>query len=303
MAIPAIRELLFYKYLAGIVIPGNNKALEEDLLQLPECRKELLITVTRKDFPITIEKLLREKNITACFIMTFPFIIPEKLLALPPKGFVNFHYGALPQYRGPHPILAQMLAGENMAAVSIHVADKGIDTGPIIMKEYITIEDDDTFGRLQAKLSFKAASMLGDLIKVISFGSFVPAVAQDETKAAYHKKPGAADLFINWEEMSGEQIIRVVNACNPWNKGAGSFINSMVIGITECEMVDATEFSGNTAAGTIVNVDAGKGLIVQCKDARLIRIMIIYTPEGFMSGHRITAYGIKKGDRFLTLRV
>ncbi|MBK7307478.1 MAG: hypothetical protein IPI88_10865 [Chitinophagaceae bacterium] len=46
----------------------------------------------------------------------------------------------------------------------------------------------------------------------------LPSVPQDESKAEYFKRPVAADLMINWNTMSSQQVIQLINACNPGTK-------------------------------------------------------------------------------------
>lgn len=298
IAVPAMRELLFYGQVAAIVVPASNKDLLADIeeIQAESSGPVPVIPVTKKNFASEVSELIREKQALACIIMTFPFFIPKELLSLPPKGFINFHYGRLPQYRGPEPIFNQVAKQEKNPGLTIHVVTEELDAGPIILEETLTYNEDDTYGLLQKRLAESGAKLISILMKVISFGTMIPCVPQDETQAAYHTKPAVKDLMIDWEKMDSAVIKALVNACNPWNKGCGAAINGWVFGVTEVSVLDKA--SDETPAGTIIHCDGENGLVVKTKDEKLLKLTIVYLAEGFFSGGRLISFGIKPGMKF-----
>ena len=296
IAIPALLEMLFFKQLAAVVIPQKNTGLAADLEELMKGTGVPLLTVDRKNFKKIIRREMEEKKAAAVLMMTFPYIIPADLLEVPPKGFINFHYGKLPEYRGPEPIFSQVMQQEQNPGLTVHVVTTGVDDGPVILQESLSYDADDTYGQLQHKLAESGARLVRLLLKILSFGSVLPSVPQDESLAAYHKKPTMAILMINWQKMDSSAIKALVNACNPWNKGAGTIINNRQIGITEVEITGTCE-PGHTA-GEIIFCDRQNGLVVATSDNKKIRINIIYTNEGFFSGSRLSQFQVKAGDSF-----
>ena len=297
IAIPGIKEFLFFGKVGAIVITKRNKEMRGILEQLIQDTGVPLIRVDKHDYKAQIAAAITEHQVNVGLMMTFPYMITPEILALPEKGFINFHYGLLPQCRGPHPILWHLLNNDAECGVTVHKVDEGIDTGAIIMQEKLTIGPEDTYGLLQGKLAFLAAKLAQNLLKILSYGSVVPATAQDETKARYFEMPGANDVTINWNEMECRQIIRVINACNPWNKGAGTTINNWFLGITEGEEAGNAP-DESVQPGTILTCTKTDGLLVQTKDGKKLKINIIYTQEGFFSGYRLAEFGIKAGDNF-----
>jgi methionyl-tRNA formyltransferase len=297
IALPALRELLFFKQVAAVVIPAKNTALKADLEELMEGCAVPLLTVDRNNFKKVIRREIENNKVQAVLLMTFPYLIPKELLALPPRGFINFHYGKLPEYRGPEPIFAQVMMQEKNPALTVHIVTEGIDDGPVIIQETVSYDAEDTYGMLQHKLAGAGAKLLTLLIKILSFGSILPAAPQDESKAAYHKKPTAAGLMINWQTMDSKAIRALVNACNPWNKGCGAVIKNRVIGITEVEVIENKE-QEKIAPGTIVTLDDENGVTVYCCDNNIIKIIIFYTEEGFMSGKKLAKQGIAADEAF-----
>ena len=298
IAIPGIKEFLFYGKVAVIATTKRNKEMQHILQGLMKDTGVPLLLLNKNDYKKQITEAIKKYEVTVGLMMTFPFMITPDLLSLPPKGFINFHYGLLPKCRGPQPILWHLLNNDEDAGVTVHKVDEGIDTGPIIMQEKIPIDDNDTYGTLQSKLAFLAAKQAANLLKILSYGTVVPAVAQDESKAAYYEMPGAKELTINWNEMSAQKIIRLVNACNPWNKGAGTTVNDWFFGITEAEITGHSD-ADEITAGTILLCDKEMGLVVKTVDNKMLKINIVYTTEGFFLGNRLSAFGIKSGMRFV----
>lgn len=298
MAIPAMQRLYQAGSLQVVVVPEKNTALFSLLKQMLAGTGVTVLSVNKKTLEPAIKKTAAEKNITAAWLMTFAYIIPKALLGLFPGGFVNFHYGLLPQYRGANPVLAQMLNGETESGITVHLVDEHIDTGPIVMQQKIPIDDSDTFGIQLQKLGMLGADMVHPLLRFYGLSPVLPAVPQDETKARYFKKPVAADLMINWNTMNSKQVIRLINACNPWNKGAGAIINGMGICLTDAEPADEIAATG-TLPGTIIALDEKEGLKIYCLDNKAIKINVISTHEGFFAGKKLVGYGIKINDRFL----
>jgi methionyl-tRNA formyltransferase len=275
------RELCFYGNLAAVLIPGNNKDVVADVQMILKDTGIPFLAVKKKTFTMQVQQVLQETKAEAGFIMTFPFKLEPLIYSAPRRGFFNFHYGILPQYRGPEPIFAQIKNREIMA---------------VVMEEKIRIEQEDTYGMLQSKLAYIGAGMAGNLVKTLHFSQAIPSKAQDESKAVYHQRPGLNDVLINWKEMDSTVIKALVNACNPWNKGAGTRIKNYMIGLLEVE-ISAEETAENIVPGTIVSLNSG-GLYIATKDKRMLKVTVIYCPEGYISGHRLSIFGIKLGDRF-----
>lgn len=299
MAIPAMQQVYMSGSLKAVVVPEKNTSLFSLLKQMLTGTGISLVTVNKKTLEPVVRKTAAEKNIAAAWIMTFSYIIPKSLLNLLPGGFINFHYGLLPQYRGVNPVLAQMLAGEKESGITVHVVDENIDTGPVVMQQKIPIGDRDTFGIQLQKLGMLGASMVAPLLRFYQLSPVLPSVPQDESKARYFKKPVAADLMINWNTMGSKQVIRLINACNPWNKGAGAIIGQLGLCLTYAEIVEETPAAG-ALPGTIITLGQETGLKIYCFDNKQVRIHVINTTEGFFGGGRLLEYGIKAGDRFLS---
>ncbi len=297
LALPGIKEFLFYGKVGALVTTKANGEMQFLLQQLAEGTGVPVLQVDKKDYLHELSKAIKAYNITVGLVMTFPFILPKNIIELPEKGFINFHYGLLPQCRGPQPILWHILNGDAEGGITLHRMDDGIDTGPIILQEKLPIGPADTYGILQSKLAHLGAKSAATLLKILSFGSIIPSTAQDETKAKYYKNPTGENLTIRFKTMDSYQIMRIINACNPWNKAAGANLNNWVFGITEAEISNINADEALTP-GTTAAVNKDQGLLVKTNDGKLLKVNIVYLQEGFFSGARLADFGIKPGDCF-----
>jgi methionyl-tRNA formyltransferase len=91
----------------------------------PESSKELVGKVEDLDLVLTIG---------------YGVLLPESILSLPKKGFLNLHFSLLPAYRGAAPAQRALHNGEVVTGVTVFQLDKGMDTGPIFAQESIAID-------------------------------------------------------------------------------------------------------------------------------------------------------------------
>jgi methionyl-tRNA formyltransferase len=294
IALPALRSLAFYGRLAGIAVPKQNKDWIDEL------------KIVFKDIPVIgLHKVNWQEKVNDLFVqshanlgmlMTFPWKLDQPLIDLPAWGFLNFHYGMLPQYRGANPIFSQLRNREALAGLSIHRVSDKMDGGPIVMQDKLKLNNSITYGQLHFLVGELGAVMMGKLLEMISFGSKLPSREQDESLAAWYDRPTADDVTIHWGRMGAAEIVATINACNPWNKGAITSIKGWKLRVVEA-VIDEQLSAENVPAGTIVSVHSGIAEVVT-KDHQTLQLRTIYTEYGFSNAFRLLDFGIKQGDSF-----
>ena len=88
-------------------------------------------------------------------------IVPAPVLQVPRIATINAHYALLPAYRGMNVTEWSVLRGDPVG-VTVHVVDRGVDTGDILVREEIPIEPGETFATLRRKHQDVAARLLVD---------------------------------------------------------------------------------------------------------------------------------------------
>lgn len=234
----------------------------------------------------------------AVLMMTCPFRIPEAALRIPELGFINFHYGLLPAYRGPNPVFEQIKRREQSGGITVHIAERGIDTGAIIMKRELPIAPQDTFGMHMDKLALLGAAMAEELLQLLLSGQPLHATPQNRTEGNYYPRPGVSDVKVQWGSMPAEAIEALVNACVPWNYGAATALNGGMIGISKVTILYSESVQKLQYPGTILTIDPKKRLTVLSADRLVMRLDTVYAAGNFMPGHQLATYGVVPGMFF-----
>lgn len=83
-------------------------------------------------------------------------------------GTWNLHKSYLPYYRGMAPSFYALLEGAENVGSTLHVMDKGFDTGPIITQVKVRVQKDDTVYTLNQRTSEVGGKMLANFLDNIS---------------------------------------------------------------------------------------------------------------------------------------
>jgi methionyl-tRNA formyltransferase len=194
--------------------------------------------------------LLAEVRPDALVVVAYGEILPEAVLDLPIVAAVNLHFSLLPALRGPSPVQHALLEGDNATGVTTMVIDRGVDTGPILLQEEVTIQPEDDAGTLGARLAGVGGPLLVRALDGLSTGSLQPQ-PQDETRATYAPKLGPEDRWLDWRE-DAEALIRRVRALGPEPATSARFRGD-VLKVFRADTGPATD----ARPGTVASVDGG----------------------------------------------
>lgn len=123
-----------------------------DDIELIVCREEeteLIAHIEANQLPYLvwgrIESTEREiiswiesRSVQVGFLLWWPEILSHNLLSCPKYGFINLHPSLLPFGRGKHPNFWSIKDGEPFG-VSIHLVDKLIDHGPVLVQKKVEV--------------------------------------------------------------------------------------------------------------------------------------------------------------------
>ncbi len=294
-ALPALQQLAFLKQLVAVVIPEHCEEMIEHTKMFLTGASIPVVTVSEKTFKKKITETIKIHAADTGLMLSFPYKIPSSLYKLPVKGFYNVHPGLLPAYRGPDPVFQQIRNKEKYAAVTIHKMDDDFNTGPVVVSEMIKLDPADTHGILNEKLSYTATKLTGTLFKLLSFDIAIPSRPQDEAKARHYQKQVDADVSINWQVMDAATIIALINAGNPWNKGAITKLNNKIIRVMEATCIEAAALPVQPP-GTIISIDES-GLVIASLNNQAVCVQVIYIDEGFLLAKRLKQFGVMPGTR------
>lgn len=219
-------------------------------------------------------------------VVAYGKIIPQEILDIPTYGCLNVHASLLPKYRGAACLNAPILYGDSETGITIMKMEAGLDTGPILRQEKISLQGEENLEYVHDKLANLGAQILPEVIKDWINGNIKP-IEQEESKASYIKMLSKEDGHINWNRPA-EEIERMIRAYNPW-PGTFSFLNKEILKIVE---VDKNPLKINNYRAGEIFINQGQ-LAIQCQpDALIVRKLQvsgkkIVDSADFLRGHKL----------------
>ncbi|OBZ14530.1 methionyl-tRNA formyltransferase [Bacillus sp. FJAT-27264] len=195
-------------------------------------------------------------------------ILPKSVLDLPQNGCVNVHGSLLPKYRGGAPIQRSIINGEKVTGVTLMYMAEGLDTGDMISRVEVPIEDGDTSGDLFEKLSVAGRDLLKAEMPRLAAGR-VDAVVQEESEATYAPNLSREDERIDWN-VSSRDIYNRIRGLVPFS-GAFTLWNGETFKVWAATnpSLASTGNGGQAAPGTVLAVEA-QGVEVKTGDGSLL---------------------------------
>ena len=214
-------------------------------------------------------------------------ILPEWLLALPPRGMINVHASLLPAWRGAAPVHRAVMAGDTDTGVTIMRVVKALDAGAMLDRVVVPIDPDVTSDALERALAEAGAARLVEVVDRLAAGP-IDEVAQDEAHVTYAAKITRADSPIDWRAPA-RAIHDRIRGLHPWPHASATLAGVRVILHKSVRPDGATV----AAPGTIVAAGPA-GIDVAAGDGRIVRLLVLQTEGGkrlgaaeFLAGHAL----------------
>lgn len=153
-------------------------------------------------------------------VVSYGEIIKQNLLSVPKKA-INVHFSLLPKYRGAAPMQRTIMSGEKETGITIIEMVLKMDAGEILDMVKIPLDEDETFGELEKKLSRLSGPALLRVIKKIELGT-LEQVPQDHSKMSLAPKISLEDRQIDWNR-GAEQIHNQIRGLSPF-PGAFTYV-------------------------------------------------------------------------------
>ncbi len=184
---------------------------------------------------------LKKLNADVSIVVAYGKIIPEQILRLTKKGFINIHASLLPKWRGAAPIQRSIMNLDKETGISIMKIEEKLDSGPICNSYKVPITENDNFEILSNKLSNLAADKISEIIQEI-LDDKLKFKDQDHEQATYAEKIEKSEGKIDWNK-SAESIIGKINGLYP-DPGAWFIYNGERYKILKAKIGDKIEMPG-----------------------------------------------------------
>ena len=98
----------------------------------------------------------------------FMRVLPSNFVqALSPK-LINTHPSLLPLFPGAHAVRDALAAGATETGVTIHIVDEGVDTGPQLAQERLTVLVDETEHELHERIKVIERKLIVTVVRDIA---------------------------------------------------------------------------------------------------------------------------------------
>ncbi|MBP3730493.1 MAG: methionyl-tRNA formyltransferase [Mailhella sp.] len=195
-------------------------------------------------------------------VAAYGLILPQSVLDIPSLFPLNVHASLLPRYRGAAPIQRAVMNGDHVTGVSIMKMEAGLDTGPVLLQQAVSIEPGDTAGTLFDELALHGSQLIVGALRMIAEGraAFVP---QNSELATYAHKITANEELIDWS-FDAHSIHNLIRGLSPFPGARTTLLLDgkapLPLRLTPGEPIDTD--TGCTP-GTLVGMH-GQSLVVAC---------------------------------------
>ena len=207
----------------------------------------------------TVEQL-RMLNPDVVAVVAYGRILPQRVLDIAPKGFINIHASVLPQYRGSAPYQWAVLDGLAETGVTAMYLCREMDAGDMIDVAKTPIGPDETAGELLDRLAVLGAELLSKTLAKVEKGE-AEGIPQDGSKATYAPMLDKTMCPIDWTKTA-QQIHNHVRGLHPWPVATAELAG------TKFKIHATAVVEGSGVPGTILGLTK-TGLQVACGEGAI----------------------------------
>jgi len=138
------------------VVLSNNP----DAYALERCKTHRISSVVvdhrrfdcRENYDSKLVAILESFGVELVVMAGFMRVLSPVFFRAFPRRIMNIHPALLPAFPGVHVQQKALEYGVKFAGCTVHFADEGIDTGPIIIQSVVPVYDEDTTESLSARI-------------------------------------------------------------------------------------------------------------------------------------------------------
>lgn len=301
-SVPALKALVEagHQVIAVVTQPdkpkGRGKEVQMTPVKIQAMEYGIPVYQPAKVREASFVEVLKGLEADVYVVIAFGQILPKAVLELPKYGCINIHASLLPKYRGAAPIQWCVIDGERETGITTMMMDVGLDTGDMLEKAVIPIEEKETGGSLHDKLSMAGGDLILSTLKKLEEGTLVRTPQTDEG-TCYAKMLTKSLGDIDWNQ-GAVSIERLIHGLNPW-PSAYTMWNGKTIKIWAADVIagrEAADFLSES--GVPAETGTAPGTVV-CSDKRGL---VVCTGGGLLSIRELQMEGKKRMDTPAFLR-
>jgi methionyl-tRNA formyltransferase len=157
------------------------------------------------------QQAFAELEADVAVVAAYGLILPQPILDAPMLGCLNVHGSLLPRWRGAAPVQRAIMAGDESTGVTIMQMEAGLDTGPMLLKRAVEIEQKNA-AQLTEELAKLGAVMMVEVLADLP--NYDP-IDQPLDGVTYAAKISKDEARIDWSRPAAE-LARHVQGLAPF---------------------------------------------------------------------------------------
>jgi len=177
-------------------------------------------------------------------VAAYGLLLPAPILAAPKHGCWNIHASLLPRWRGAAPIQRALMAGDKKTGICLMQMDEGLDTGALLLRKEIKIDNKATAGSLHDALAALGAAAVIEGLAHMEANKPLIAEPQAQTGISYATKISKTETRIDWTRPA-EELDAHIRGLSP-TPGAWFEVDNIRVKVLQAEIVETTDEAGET---------------------------------------------------------
>ena len=104
----------------------------------------------------------------------FMKVLPQPFVSQFSPRIINIHPALLPSFPGAHAVRDALAAGARETGATVHIVDEGVDTGPVLAQQAVTILPADDEQSLHDRIKVVEHKLLVDTIRNLAVKQLEP---------------------------------------------------------------------------------------------------------------------------------
>jgi phosphoribosylglycinamide formyltransferase 1 len=107
----------------------------------------------------------------------FMKVLPQRFVSKFSPRIINVHPALLPSFPGAHAVRDALAAGARETGATVHIVDKGVDSGPVLAQQAVTILPADDEQSLHQRIKLIEHKLLVDTVRSLAVKQLEPSEA------------------------------------------------------------------------------------------------------------------------------
>jgi phosphoribosylglycinamide formyltransferase-1 len=126
----------------------------------------------RDDFDRAIVEQLRARNVRLVCLAGFMRLVGPPLLDAFPNAILNIHPSLLPAFPGVQAQRQAIEHGVKVSGATVHLVNRDLDSGPIVVQASVPVRDDDSVETLSARILIEEHRIYPDAVQIVLNGGW-----------------------------------------------------------------------------------------------------------------------------------